>query len=101
MRKMIMLCLGLILGLAFVLGGCAGNLPKSERAHFLDANYGRSVESVRFNQTVDPEAGFKPEILEGFDGRASKITVDEHRQTFEREAPVDRVSPIFTIDPGN
>ncbi len=100
MRNMTMMCLGAILALAFVLGGCAGNLPKSERAHFLDANHGRSVESVRFNQTLDPEAGFKPDILEGFEGRAADITVDKHRETFEEKDPArDRVSSEFTIDP--
>jgi len=71
MRNMTMMCLGAMLALSFFLGGCAGNLPEPQRVYYLDDNWGRSVESARFNQTLDPEAGLEVKPVEGLDGRAA------------------------------
>ena len=39
------------------LWGCAGNLPESKRVDYLEQNWGKSFESAKKNQILNPEAG--------------------------------------------
>lgn len=94
MHKMMMACLAAVAALVFVLGGCAGNTPRSERMHIVDDHWGRSVESVNFRQTLDPEAGLDEKPVEGFEGRSAGTGVDKHRRTFE-----ERVDPAGQVRP--
>ena len=77
-KKIVMM----MLALTFILGGCAGNLPQSERSMLIQDNFGLSQEMVTYNQTLDPEAGLKPELVEGHDGRTADISVEGYRDTY-------------------
>lgn len=71
--------------------GCAGgNLPESQRYHYLKDNFGQSVKTVNFNQTLNPTAGINPEPVEGLDGRAADMAAEKHRETFSTEHRSDR-----------
>ena len=98
MRKMMIIILVIIMVLLFIMGGCAGNLPQSERSYFLQDNWGMSHETVKYNQTLDPEAGLKPAIVKGHDGRSTNMSVDKYRKTFEeRVDPGDQIMQEFRV----
>lgn len=52
---------GLVSGVIFI-GGCAGPSRLSQ-------NWGRSVETAKYNQTLNPEAGKECRPVEGLDGK--------------------------------
>jgi hypothetical protein len=73
------------LAILSVLGawGCAGNIPEAERYNILDRNWGKSFESAKNNQILNPEAGKNLEPVTGLDGQAAEENVEEYRETFK------------------
>lgn len=52
----------------------------------LDKNWGKSFESAKFNQMLNPEAGQTPKPVVGLDGQAAEKTLGTYRKGFEPEA---------------
>jgi hypothetical protein len=71
--------------------GPAGNNPFRVET-LLDKNWGRSVETAKYNQTLDPEAGKNLAPVEGLDGRAAGYTVDKYENSFRKETKPESVS---------
>lgn len=85
------LAVPLSLIMSIIMAGCTGgNLPESQRYHFLKDNFGQSVKTVNFNQTLNPTVGGTPESLEGIDGRTAGMAAEKHRETFSTEHRQDR-----------
>ena len=82
-----------ILGL---FAGCTsdGNIYREETA--LDQNWGRSVETAKFNQIVDPDAGKNVSPVEGLSGTAAGHTVDKYEMSF-KEKTVQQGSATTSI----
>lgn len=54
----------------------------------LDQNWGRSVETARYNQTLNPDAGQNLEPVEGLDGPGAENALKAYHQSFKnQEAP--------------
>ena len=71
--------------------GPAGNNPFREET-LLDKNWGRSVETAKYNQTLDPEAGKNLAPVEGLDGKAAGYAVDKYENSFRKETKAESVS---------
>ena len=71
-----------ILSIISVLLGCSGTTPADDQS-LLEANWGRSVESIKYMQMVDPEAGKNLDPVLGLDGNASGNNVDKYRNSFK------------------
>jgi hypothetical protein len=78
------------------LWGCAGNLPESKRMDYLEQNWGKSYESAKKNQILNPEAGKTVEPVIGLDGRVVEHNVDNRKKSFEDQKEVE-TSTAFTI----
>jgi len=63
---------------AIAIVGCAG-------PSMLDQNWGRSVETARYNQTLNPQAGQNLEPVESLDGQSAENTLEAYRQSFKLE----------------
>lgn len=72
-----LIIIGLIAALS-VFSGCGATL--------LDKNWGKSFESAKSNQILNPEAGKNLEPVVGLDGQAAEITLGTYREGFERQA---------------
>jgi hypothetical protein len=70
--------------------GCSngGNHPFREET-LLDKNWGRSVETAKYNQTLDPEAGKNVAPIEGLNGKAAGYTVDKYENSFREKIKQD------------
>ena len=79
------------------LWGCAGNLPESKRVDYLEQNWGKSYESAKNNQILNPEAGKSLEPVVGLDGQAAEYGVNKYKNSFEKDVPVETTT-TFTID---
>jgi hypothetical protein len=62
--------------------GCSnGNVSVREES-LLENNWGRSFESAKYNQILNPDAGKKEEPVEEIDGQAAQQTVEQYRKSF-------------------
>jgi hypothetical protein len=66
--------------------GCAGNLPQSQREQYLDMNWGKSFESARKNQILNPDAGKTQEPVVGLNGEAAEYGLDKYKESFKKQA---------------
>ena len=76
-----------IMVLLVVSSGCANNnsvmTPTESK---LDENWGRSFESAKFNQILNPEAGKKLDPVTGLDGQAADAEIQQYRKGFSEKA---------------
>lgn len=61
---------------------CSGTTPASENS-LLERNWGKSFESMRYMQMVDPEAERNRDPVLGLDGNASNHNVEKYQQSFQ------------------
>ena len=87
-----------ILGMfSITLWGCAGNLPESKRVQNVEMNWGKSFESAKKNQILNPDAGKSLEPVVGLNGEAAEHGVNKYKTSFEKDVPVETTT-TFTID---
>ncbi len=72
------LCISSLIAGGIAIAGCAG-------PSMLDQNWGRSVETARFNQTLNPQAGENLEPVTGLDGQSAGNALEAYRQSFKVE----------------
>ena len=78
------------------LWGCAGNLPEGKRVDYLEQNWGKSYESAKKNQILNPEAGKTVEPVIGLDGQVAEHNLDNYKKSFKEQKEV-KTSTAFTI----
>jgi hypothetical protein len=62
---------------------CSGTTPAPEQS-LLERNWGRSLESMRYMQMVDPDTGKNLDPVEGLDGNASENNVNKYQKSFKK-----------------
>jgi hypothetical protein len=87
-RTLILIC---VIAVALVIfPACATNNEVApEMQSQLDRNWGRSYESAKYNQMLNPEAGKSADPVTGIDGEAAEKSVQKYRKSFEKE-PLQR-----------
>ena len=68
------------------LWGCAGNIPEAQRVDYLDMNFGKSLETAKNNQTLNPDAGKNLEPVVGLNGEAAEQGVAKYKESFKEQA---------------
>ena len=73
--------------------GCAGGKIEA-RETSLDKNWGRSYETAKFNQIVNPDADKNLDPVVGLDAAAAESNMKKYRESFEKatERPVYNIS---------
>ena len=84
--------------LSLTLWGCAGNLPQGKRADILDMNWGKSLETAKNNQILNPDAGENLDPVLGLDGQAAEYTVNKYKKSFEKDVPLKTTTTFDIID---
>jgi len=89
-----------ILGMfSITLWGCAGNLPESKRVQNLEMNWGKSFESAKKNQILNPEAGKSLEPVVGLNGEAAEHGVNKYKESFKKEGEKQDIRvPLIKIE---
>lgn len=89
-----------ILGMfSITLWGCAGNLPESKRVQNLEMNWGKSFESAKKNQILNPDAGKDLEPVVGLNGEAAEHGVNKYKESFKKESEkTDIRVPLIKIE---
>ena len=80
-----------VVAMAAGLWGCASD------GSLLDKNWGRSFETAKYGQILDPNAGTTAAAVSGLDGNASETVTDKYRQSFSQEA----APPVYNINISN
>ncbi len=93
MFKSNVILIGMVAVLSIMLWGCAGNLPDTQRTEALDMNWGKSYESAKNNQILNPEAGKNLDPVVGLDGEAAGHSMKKYKESFKKEIP----APTTTI----
>ena len=90
MLKRYLVLIGLIAGLLFISCGARTNLLQGESA--VEKSWGRSYETAKFNQILNPDAGQNRDPVLGLDGQASEHNVGKYRETFKAEKTEEMVN---------
>ena len=84
-RTLIPLCL---IAALVIFPSCAGNSKVAlEMESKLEQNWGRSYESAKYNQMLNPEADGHTSPVTGIDGEAAEESIQKYRKSFEKESP--------------
>ena len=78
------------------LSGCAGNMPEAERMDYIDANWGKSFETAKNNQILNPQAAKNLEPVEGLDGKAAENIINKYEESFKEKT--DTASMVININ---
>jgi hypothetical protein len=73
-----------IMGALLIALGCNGTRP-IQGENLLDRNWGRSYETAKYNQMLNPDAGKNLEPVVGFDGTAAANNSDKYRDSFKEQ----------------
>ena len=76
--------------------GCSSSGPVYEET-LLDKNWGRSVETAKYNQILNPEAGKDLTPVEGLSGKAADNSVQKYENSFKKESKQESTSTTATI----
>lgn len=77
--------IGLVAALSIFLG-CGPNAPFQTET-LLDKNWGKSFESAKNNQILNPEAGKNLDPVTGFDGQAADTNMEKYKEGFKGKPP--------------
>ena len=80
------LIISVVVGLVVFCIGCS---PKNTP---LDNNWGRSYETAKYRQIVDPEASQNLEPVVDLDGQAADANVEKYRDTFKERRRQETVN---------
>ena len=75
-----------IMSIMPVVIGCSGTAPIAEQG-LLERNWGRSFETIRYMQMVNPEAGKNLDPVLGLDGNASDHNINKYQESFKDQQP--------------
>ena len=65
---------------ALVMFPSCGGKPLVQKDTMLERNWGRSYESAKYNQMLNPEAGKNLEPVVGTDGQTAERTIEKYRK---------------------
>jgi hypothetical protein len=71
--------------------------PTNPRYVQIADDIGRSYEIARFNQIINPEAGFSAGPMEGIDGQAGDLIYKNYQNGFKIKPPP---TPVFNLNLG-
>jgi len=80
MLKRYLTLMGVLITVLFFLSGCGGHTKKQT---MLDKNWGKSFESAKQSQILNPEAGKNTDPVERLDGQAAERNMEQYRKDFE------------------
>lgn len=89
------LILTAVAALALTLG-CT-SVPGHKQQKLLEKNWGRSFETAKYNQILNPEAGRHADPVEGLDGEAAEANAAKYLKGFTSEA----LPPVYDINLNN
>jgi len=76
--------------------GCSSSGPVYQET-LLDKNWGRSVESAKYNQILNPDAGKDLTPVEGLSGKAAGNSVEKYENSFKKETKQESTSTTSAI----
>ena len=82
MLKKYLAILAMMLGV-FMIFGCSITQPENT---LLGRNWGRSLETAKFNQRLNPNAGNNPRPVVGLDGVAADLNIKKYQNSFKEES---------------
>ena len=68
--------------------GCSAAGPLHQET-LLEKNWGRSVETAKYNQILDPDAGKDLTPVEGLSGKAEDNSVEKYENSFKKESETE------------
>ena len=70
--------------ICFLLAGCSGAYLHGEET-LLDKNWGRSYETAKYNQMLDPDAPRKNDPVTGISGETAENAVEQYQNSFKEQ----------------
>ena len=80
--------------------GCSSSGPVYQET-LLDKNWGRSVETAKYNQILNPGAEKSLAPVEGLSGKAADNSVQKYENSFKKETKQENMSTSTTSSISN
>jgi hypothetical protein len=80
-----------------LLVGCSSSAGPLHQETLLEKNWGRSVETAKYNQILNPEAGKSVPPVEGLGGQPAGYSVDKYENSFKKEMKQDSTATTAII----
>jgi len=77
--------------------GCSSSAGPLHKETLLEKNWGRSVETAKYNQILNPEAGKDLTPIEGLSGKAVNNAVEKFENSFKKETKQESTSTTTAI----
>jgi hypothetical protein len=84
------LLISVIMALAALTWACGGTPFHKDST--LNKNWGRSYETAKYNQILNPEAAKNLEPVTGLDGQPSDYNVNKYKESFKKTEPREVVN---------
>jgi hypothetical protein len=81
------------IAIMFVVFSCS-SMPGTPEETLLEKNWGRSYESARYLQMLDPDAGKNLNPVLGLDGNAASHNMDKYHEAFKEKEPKEIVNVL-------
>ncbi len=82
--------IGIFAGLLFV--SCGTRTTPLQRESMLEKNWGRSYETAKYNQIINPDADKNLEPILGLDGQAADYNVGKYKDGFKETESAEVVN---------
>jgi len=79
------IALAMFCAMLALFAGCSGTGGIHQET-LLDQNWGRSVETAKYNQILNPDAGKDLTPVEGLSGKAAENSVEKYENSFKKES---------------
>jgi len=79
------IALAMFCAMLALFAGCSGTGGIHQET-LLDQNWGRSVETAKYNQILNPEEGKNLAPVEGLSGKAAENSVEKYEKSFKKES---------------
>lgn len=92
MLKRYLLIVGIFAGLLFISCGTRADLFQGESMS--EKNWGRSYETAKYNQILNPDASKNLEPVVDLDGQAADNNVEKYRDSFKEKGSRETVNVL-------
>ena len=86
------IALAMVCTLLVLIGGCSSTGNPFQEETLIDKNWGRSYETAKYNQIINPDAGENPAPVEGFSGNPADYSIEKYEKSFKEKSKQENVT---------
>jgi hypothetical protein len=86
------IALVMVYSLLVIIAGCSSPGNPFQEETLVDKNWGRSYETAKYNQIINPDAGKNPAPVEGLSGNPADYSIEKYEKSFKEKTKQENVT---------